>query len=85
MMRSLFASKSSQGLWNLAKRSVHLPELEATDLNDLALASLIYDRDCHICGKKSRAVLVDYNLRKRWCKVSVIPRSPRHTDPGNRY
>ncbi|GAA5947670.1 hypothetical protein JCM3765_001026 [Sporobolomyces pararoseus] len=68
MMRSLFASKSnSQGLWNIVKRSIHLPELEATDFNDLALTSLIYDRDCHICGK-GRAVLVDYALRKRWCK-----------------
>ncbi|GAA5978522.1 hypothetical protein JCM5350_003129 [Sporobolomyces pararoseus] len=68
MMRSLFASKSnSQGLWNIVKRSVHLPELEATDFNDLALTNLIYDRDCHICGK-GRAVLVDYALRKRWCK-----------------
>lgn len=74
-MRSVFASKRSQGLWNIAKRSVHLPELESTDLNDLALASLLYDRDCHICGKKARAVLVDYSLRKRWCKVSSFPRT----------
>jgi hypothetical protein len=70
MMRSLFASKAnSQGLWNIVKRSIHLPDLEGTDINDLALTSLIYDRDCHVCGK-GRAVLVDYALRKRWCKVS---------------
>jgi hypothetical protein len=69
-MRSHFASKAnSQGLWNIVKRSIHLPDLEGTDFNDLALTSLIYDRDCHICGK-GRAVLVDYALRKRWCKVS---------------
>ncbi|GAA5829145.1 hypothetical protein JCM3766R1_000993 [Sporobolomyces carnicolor] len=82
-MRSVFASKRSQGLWNIAKRSVHLPELESTDLNDLALASLLYDRDCHICGKKARAVLVDYSLRKRWCKkcrsASLILGSRLHT------
>ncbi|GAA5897897.1 F-box protein [Sporobolomyces salmoneus] len=68
MMRSLFASKeNSSRLWKIVKRSVDFPDLEATDLNDLSLASLIYDRECHICGK-GRAVLVDYCLRKRWCK-----------------
>ncbi|GAA5898088.1 F-box protein [Sporobolomyces salmoneus] len=68
MMRSLFASnENSRGLWNVVKRSIHLPDLEAPDLTDLALTSLIYERDCHVCGK-ARAVLVDYCLRKRWCK-----------------
>ncbi|GAA5900445.1 F-box protein [Sporobolomyces salmoneus] len=51
-MRSLFASKSSQTLWNTVKRRSHFPELERTDLNDLAVMSLIYDRDCHLCGKR---------------------------------
>ncbi|GAA5838434.1 hypothetical protein JCM5353_001800, partial [Sporobolomyces roseus] len=68
MMRSLFASKTrSKGLWNIVKRSVHLPDLDSTDINDLQLTSLIWERNCHVCGKP-RAVLVDYCLRKRWCK-----------------
>jgi len=72
MMRSLFASKTrSKGLWNIVKRSVHLPELESNDLNDLQLTSLVWERNCHVCGKP-RAILVDYCLRKRWCKVSLI-------------
>ncbi|GAA6005401.1 hypothetical protein JCM11491_003630 [Sporobolomyces phaffii] len=66
-MRSMFASRSSRGLWNVVKRSVHLPDLESTDLNDLQLTHLIYGRNCYICGKP-RAVLVDYCLRMRWCK-----------------
>ncbi|GAA5900643.1 uncharacterized protein JCM6883_002910 [Sporobolomyces salmoneus] len=45
-MRTLFASKSSQTLWNTVKRRSHFPELECADLNDLAIMSLIYDRDC---------------------------------------
>ncbi|GAA5962232.1 hypothetical protein JCM3765_004711 [Sporobolomyces pararoseus] len=67
MMRSLFASKSkSQGLWNVVKRSVQLPELEATDLHDFTLTRLLYERECHLCGKR-RAPIVDYHLRKRYC------------------
>ncbi|GAA5979423.1 hypothetical protein JCM5350_003898 [Sporobolomyces pararoseus] len=67
MMRSLFASKSkSQALWNVVKRSAQLPELESTDLNDPALTSLLYERECHLCGK-SRAPIVDFSLRKRYC------------------
>ncbi|GAA5872889.1 hypothetical protein JCM16303_006868 [Sporobolomyces ruberrimus] len=67
-LRSLFASrKNSQAVWKIVKRSIALPDLERTDINDLALTSLIYDRDCFICGKK-RAMLVDYSLAMRWCK-----------------
>jgi hypothetical protein len=73
-MRSLFASKEkSQGLWNIVKRSVGFPALKSTDINDLQLMSLIYDRDCHRCGT-GRAVIVDYYVRKRWCKVSLFLR-----------
>lgn len=69
MMHSVFASRSAAPIWAIARENVYLPDLEAPDKTDMQLASLIWERECHICGR-GRAVIVDYCIRKRWCKVS---------------
>ncbi|GAA5998012.1 F-box protein [Rhodotorula paludigena] len=67
MMHSVFASRSAAPIWAIARENVYLPDLEAPDMTDMQLASLIWERECHICGR-GRAVIVDYCIRKRWCK-----------------
>jgi hypothetical protein len=37
-------------------------------MNEIQYASLVYDRNCHLCGR-GRSVMVDYCLRVRWCKA----------------
>ncbi|GAA5858024.1 hypothetical protein JCM9279_002505 [Rhodotorula babjevae] len=67
LMHNLLASRSARPIWAAVRRNVDLPELEATDLNEMQLVSLIHDRNCHLCGR-GRAVIVDYAVRARWCK-----------------
>jgi len=68
MMRGMFAHRSAAPIWAIVRANVDLPALEATDLSEMALASLVYERNCHLCGR-GRATIVDYALRVRWCKV----------------
>ncbi|GAA5855791.1 hypothetical protein JCM9279_003322 [Rhodotorula babjevae] len=67
MMRGVFAHRSAAPIWAIVRGNVDLPALEATDLSEMQLASLIYERNCHLCGR-GRATIVDYALRVRWCK-----------------
>ncbi|GAA5894592.1 hypothetical protein JCM5296_002897 [Sporobolomyces johnsonii] len=61
-------------VWNVVKRSVDLPDLEATDLTDMALTSLLFERNYHLCGR-SRSVIVDYALRS--CQKQNLLSLPR--------
>ncbi|KPV77105.1 uncharacterized protein RHOBADRAFT_42316 [Rhodotorula graminis WP1] len=67
LMHNLFARRSAAPIWAAVRRNVDFPELEASDLSEMQLASLVFDRNCHLCGR-GRAVIVDYALRIRWCK-----------------
>lgn len=67
-MRQIFASRSAAPIWQAARRNVGLPDLKAGDMNEMQYASLVYDRNCHLCGR-GRSVMVDYCLRVRWCKA----------------
>ncbi|GAA5908319.1 hypothetical protein JCM8208_000376 [Rhodotorula glutinis] len=67
LMHNLFARRSAAPIWAAVRRNVNMPDLEATDLTEMQLASLIYERNCLLCGR-GRAVIVDYSLRIRWCK-----------------
>ncbi|GAA5854746.1 hypothetical protein JCM9279_007013 [Rhodotorula babjevae] len=67
MMRGVFAHRSAAPIWAIVRGNVDLPALEATDLSEMQLASLLYERNCHLCGR-GRASIVDYALRVRWCK-----------------
>ncbi|BGP45526.1 hypothetical protein JCM10450v2_001345 [Rhodotorula kratochvilovae] len=67
LMHGVFASRSAAPIWSIVRANVYFPELEATDISDMQVASLVYERNCHICGR-GRASIVDYALRKRWCK-----------------
>ncbi|GAA5913620.1 hypothetical protein JCM8208_003993 [Rhodotorula glutinis] len=67
LMYNLFARRSAAPIWAAVRRNVDFPDLEATDLSETQLASLVYDRNCHLCGR-GRASIVDYSLRIRWCK-----------------
>ncbi|GAA5979729.1 hypothetical protein JCM10908_003023 [Rhodotorula pacifica] len=66
-LNRIFASRSAAPIWQAVRSNVGLPELESKAINDLEYASLLYDRECHLCGA-GRAVLVDYILLIRWCK-----------------
>ncbi|GAA6042627.1 hypothetical protein JCM8097_008250 [Rhodosporidiobolus ruineniae] len=68
MLHGLLASRSAAPIWQIARNSVDLPAVEATDLNEMQLASLVYGRNCVICGR-GRASIVDYGIRMRWCKT----------------
>ncbi|KPV77093.1 uncharacterized protein RHOBADRAFT_52048 [Rhodotorula graminis WP1] len=67
MMRGVFAHRSAAPIWAIVRGNVDLPQLEATDLSEMQLASLVFERNCHLCGR-GRASIVDYALRVRWCK-----------------
>ncbi|GAA5875415.1 hypothetical protein JCM1840_003151 [Sporobolomyces johnsonii] len=73
-MHNLFAKRSAISVWNVVKRSVDLPDLEATDLTDMALTSLLFERNCHLCGR-ARSVIVDYALRS--CQKQNLLSLPR--------
>ncbi|GAA5929097.1 hypothetical protein JCM3775_006735 [Rhodotorula graminis] len=68
MMRGVFAHRSAAPIWAIVRGNVDLPQLEATDLSEMQLASLVFERNCHLCGR-GRASIVDYALRVRWCKT----------------
>ncbi|GAA5907307.1 hypothetical protein JCM8208_007150 [Rhodotorula glutinis] len=67
MMHGVFARRSAAPIWAIVRGNVDLPALKATDLSEMALASLVFERNCHLCGR-GRASIVDYALRVRWCK-----------------
>ncbi|GAA5928993.1 hypothetical protein JCM3775_006706 [Rhodotorula graminis] len=79
LMHNLFARRSAAPIWAAVRRNVDFPELEATDLSEMQLASLVFDRNCHLCGR-GRAVIVDYALRIRWCKSCERANLVRETD-----
>ncbi|GAA5829169.1 hypothetical protein JCM11251_004148 [Rhodosporidiobolus azoricus] len=66
-LHSLLASRSANPIWQAVRQAVHLPELSASDLTDMQYTSLVFERNCHLCGR-GRASIVDYALRRRWCK-----------------
>ncbi|GAA5907399.1 hypothetical protein JCM8208_007175 [Rhodotorula glutinis] len=68
MMRGVFAHRSAAPIWAIVRGNVDLPALEATDLSEMAFASLVFERNCHLCGR-GRSSIVDYALRIRWCKT----------------
>ena len=72
----MFACRSAAPIWAIVRSNVYLPELESTDLSEMQLASLIFERNCHLCGR-GRAVIVDYALRRRWCKVRELANRAR--------
>ncbi|ORY88614.1 hypothetical protein BCR35DRAFT_219082 [Leucosporidium creatinivorum] len=65
--RRVLMTKQSRHLWSSARENSGLPVLTATDCSEPELASLLYDKICMDCGR-DRASLIDYYLRKRWCK-----------------
>ncbi|KAK4700978.1 kinetochore protein Nuf2, partial [Phenoliferia sp. Uapishka_3] len=66
-IRQLLTSKNSRSLWIGARENVMLPDLVASDVSEPAYASLVYERNCMVCGK-SRAQKVSYTLRARYCQ-----------------
>ncbi|GAA5973365.1 hypothetical protein JCM11641_003094 [Rhodosporidiobolus odoratus] len=67
-MHNVFASRSAAPIWSIVRANVYLPTLTASDMTDLQYASLVFERECHMCGC-GRAVIVDYALHRRWCKA----------------
>ncbi|GAA5825524.1 hypothetical protein JCM5353_002327 [Sporobolomyces roseus] len=66
-LHSVFTSRRARSLWTTVIAEAHLPELEySNNFSDMAMVSLIYEKNCHLCGK-ARAQLVDYRLKMRWC------------------
>ncbi|KAL8281236.1 hypothetical protein RQP46_006270 [Phenoliferia psychrophenolica] len=63
----LLTSKGSRALWISARRTVALPDLAAEDMTEMAYASLVFERNCMVCGK-GRAQKHDYAIRARYCQ-----------------
>ncbi|KAL8286395.1 hypothetical protein RQP46_004412 [Phenoliferia psychrophenolica] len=66
VLRNVLVGDNSSAIWARAFRSVQLPLPTATDITPWAVASLCYDRTCHLC-QKPRAVTVSWELRARAC------------------
>ncbi|BGP18975.1 hypothetical protein JCM10213_002605 [Rhodosporidiobolus nylandii] len=66
-LHGIFASRSAAPIWNIVRNNVELPSLTAPDMSDMQYASLVFEHNCHLCGK-GRASIVDFSLRVRWCK-----------------
>ncbi|KAL8278608.1 hypothetical protein RQP46_008900 [Phenoliferia psychrophenolica] len=63
----LLTSKGSRALWISARRTVALPDLAAEDMTEMAYASLVFERNCMVCGK-GRSSKHDYAIRARFCQ-----------------
>ncbi|GAA5909474.1 hypothetical protein JCM6882_002652 [Rhodosporidiobolus microsporus] len=65
----LFASRStsSKAVWQAARATVDLPDLEADDHTEMAYAAFMFDKVCWICGN-DRGTVLNLDLRKRYCK-----------------
>lgn len=73
-LRAFFMSKSARALWVTAFDNVAFPDLEAPDWSEPAIASLVFERLCDVCGKKN-AKSASYHLRVRYCKPCQKARS----------
>ncbi|BGP37430.1 hypothetical protein JCM10449v2_001336 [Rhodotorula kratochvilovae] len=61
------ASRKAIPLWREARRQVYLPDLAADDKTEMQYVAMMLEAVCSVCGK-GRASIVDYFLRRRWCK-----------------
>ncbi|KDQ07100.1 hypothetical protein BOTBODRAFT_39082 [Botryobasidium botryosum FD-172 SS1] len=67
-MRQLLMSKTSKFAWKSARQNVpYLPECPE-DLSEPQYTSLLFDRDCHVCGTP-RIQRVDFTFRARLCET----------------
>ncbi|BGP45478.1 hypothetical protein JCM10450v2_001297 [Rhodotorula kratochvilovae] len=64
--RRIFASRSAEPLWQIVLSHASFPRIRCDDLNVLQLMSLLFEKRCRFCGRGG-AVLVNYELRYRWC------------------
>ncbi|GAA5830533.1 hypothetical protein JCM11251_002505 [Rhodosporidiobolus azoricus] len=78
VLHRLFASKSSKSIWQFARSTVDLPDLEADDLTEMAYAAFMFEKVCSIC-EKERAGIVNYDLGRRFCKARPLEYlNPQH-------
>ncbi|CDR36993.1 hypothetical protein NBRC10512_000526 [Rhodotorula toruloides] len=88
MMRHVFARRASKPIWQIVRNNLGMPALEATDMTDMQLTALLFDKECRICGR-GRSVITDYCLRMRWCKdckkANLLPESKLVKELKQRY
>ncbi|GAA5927869.1 hypothetical protein JCM10213_000914 [Rhodosporidiobolus nylandii] len=65
--RAIFTSRSSKSAWHAARKTLALPDLEAEVFSEMAYASLLFEKECHVCGKVG-AKIVNVDVRHRFCK-----------------
>ncbi|GAA5980049.1 hypothetical protein JCM10908_001512 [Rhodotorula pacifica] len=81
--RSLLRSDQGATAWKSARANTGaIPDLQAEDLPEWMLASLLFDSTCHIC-QKGRASTVDYVLRGRGCASCMRKNSCRRDKMKN--
>ncbi|ORY88582.1 hypothetical protein BCR35DRAFT_350828 [Leucosporidium creatinivorum] len=66
VFRSLLMTKTSRVIWRRAFDNDGIGELEAPDWSEPKLASLIWDKECELCGRQ-KVHKICYALRKRVC------------------
>ncbi|KPV74040.1 uncharacterized protein RHOBADRAFT_45337 [Rhodotorula graminis WP1] len=65
--RALLTAKSSARLWKAARDKLKLPDVVTDHFSEVQYASLVFGRNCQICGI-SKYVSLDGRLRLRACK-----------------
>ncbi|GAA5896549.1 hypothetical protein JCM8208_004231 [Rhodotorula glutinis] len=65
--RALLTAKSSSRLWKAARDKLELPDLVTDNFGEIQYASLIFERECQLCGVNNNAS-VEPRLRIRYCK-----------------
>ncbi|KAL8292830.1 hypothetical protein RQP46_000524 [Phenoliferia psychrophenolica] len=75
VLHSILLHVAAKPLWEAARQTSKLPDLEATDFNTLDLANLLYSPDCHIC-RKVAGKTVSYTFRIRYCSKCAQASEP---------
>ncbi|BGP19601.1 hypothetical protein JCM10213v2_007696 [Rhodosporidiobolus nylandii] len=64
-MHALYNRKASRHIRKYARDFIGLLDLKATDVSEARDASLLFERNCHACGRKGSLNVV-YGLARRW-------------------
>ncbi|KLO11647.1 hypothetical protein SCHPADRAFT_876526 [Schizopora paradoxa] len=65
-LRSLFLSKRAHSIWRAVHKSLDMPNCPE-DLNEPSFASLLFEKECHVCGA-SNIDKMSYETRIKLCR-----------------
>lgn len=62
MMRHVFARRASKPIWQIVRNNLGMPALEATDMTDMQLTALLFDKECRVSAVSAFRELTAWGL-----------------------